>query len=62
MDDSAPELASGSDTNSLVANIQPWLASVNGFNIHGLELPLIRSGGITTMLILPGSANNMVSF
>ena len=59
MVDAAPSLASSQDTNSLQANIQPWLASVNGFNIHGLELPLIRAGGISTMLILPGSANNM---
>jgi imidazolonepropionase-like amidohydrolase len=59
MVDAAPSLASSEDTNSLRANIQPWLASWNGFNIHGLELPLIRAGGISTMLILPGSANNM---
>jgi imidazolonepropionase-like amidohydrolase len=59
MVDAAPSLASSRDTNSVRADAQPWLQSLNGFNTHGQELPLIRAGGITSMLILPGSAGNI---
>ncbi|KAI0030405.1 carbohydrate esterase family 9 protein [Vararia minispora EC-137] len=57
-DASSPELdgASGDD-NSLKGTIQPWLRSLDGLNTHDDSYRLSIAGGITTALVLPGSAN-----
>lgn len=55
--DSAPELSGADDTNSLAAPIVPWLRSLDGQNTHDLAFKRSISGGVTTALILPGSAN-----
>ncbi|KAI0297178.1 carbohydrate esterase family 9 protein [Russula brevipes] len=57
-DASSPALdgASGDD-NSLKGTIQPWLRSLDGLNTHDDSYPLSIAGGVTTALVLPGSAN-----
>lgn len=57
-DASSPELdgASGDD-NSLHGTIQPWLRALDGLNTHDDSYLLSISGGVTTALVLPGSAN-----
>jgi hypothetical protein len=56
-DGASPALDGADDTNSLKATIQPWLRSLDGLNTHDDSYPLSISGGVTTSLILPGSAN-----
>ncbi|OCF30643.1 amidohydrolase [Kwoniella heveanensis BCC8398] len=57
--DAAPSLQGNDDTNSLKNAVLPWLRSLDGFNTHDLAFNLSISGGITTMLVLPGSAGNI---
>jgi imidazolonepropionase-like amidohydrolase len=57
--DPAPGLKGTDDTNSLKAPILPWLRSLDGINTHDLAFNLSIAGGITTSLILPGSAGNI---
>ncbi|KAK8845279.1 hypothetical protein IAR55_005992 [Kwoniella newhampshirensis] len=54
-----PALESYSDGNSFKGSVQPWLRSLDGFNTHDQAFKLSISGGITTMLVLPGSADAM---
>ncbi|CAK5276446.1 unnamed protein product [Mycena citricolor] len=56
---SAPELSGASDTNSVAAPVLPWLRSVDGLNTHDDAYKLAVAGGVTTVQILPGSANNI---
>lgn len=56
---SAPDLRGSDETNSFKAPIQPWLRSLDGFNTHDAAFNLSIAGGITTMLVLPGSAGNI---
>lgn len=53
----SPSLDGAEDDNSLKGTIQPWLRSLDGLNTHDDAYPLSVSGGVTTALILPGSAN-----
>lgn len=55
----SPELAGSAEGNSFKAPIQPWLRSLDGFNTHDDAFNLSIAGGITTMLVLPGSAGNI---
>lgn len=55
--DAAPELLGSEDTNSIAGVAQPWLRSIDGLNTHDDAYRLSISGGVTTALILPGSAN-----
>jgi hypothetical protein len=55
--DSAPELRGSDDTNSLKASVQPWLRSLDGLDTHDEAYNGTIAGGITTMLVLPGSAS-----
>lgn len=57
--DSSPALRGAADGNSAKSPILPWLRSLDGFNTHDLAFNLSISGGITTMLVLPGSAGNI---
>ncbi|KJA29058.1 hypothetical protein HYPSUDRAFT_211640 [Hypholoma sublateritium FD-334 SS-4] len=54
---SAPSLSGAMDDNSLHGNIQPWLRILDGVNTHDDAYQLSSAGGVTTSLILPGSAN-----
>ncbi|KAL7413707.1 hypothetical protein BDY24DRAFT_340073 [Mrakia frigida] len=55
----APGMRGNADTNSIKAPILPWLRSIDGFNTHDQALNNTILGGVTTMLVLPGSANNI---
>lgn len=57
--DSYPALSGASDTNSVQAPILPYLRSLDAINTHDLAYKLTIAGGVTTSLILPGSANNI---
>ncbi|KAG7441138.1 carbohydrate esterase family 9 protein [Guyanagaster necrorhizus] len=53
----SPDLNGCSDGNSFHGIAQPWLRSLDALNIHDDAYRLSIAGGITTALILPGSAN-----
>lgn len=55
--DSLPILEGASDDNSLRGIVQPWLRSLDGLNTHDDSYLLSIAGGVTTSLVLPGSAN-----
>lgn len=55
--DSSPHLRGSDDTNSLKGSVQPWLRSLDGFDTHDEAFNGSIAGGITTMLVLPGSAS-----
>ncbi|GAA5854825.1 hypothetical protein JCM8547_004085 [Rhodosporidiobolus lusitaniae] len=57
--DSLPGLSGASDTNSVQGATLPHLRSLDAHNGHDLAFRRIAAGGITTMLVLPGSANNI---
>lgn len=54
---SAPALHGAQDDNSEKAPAQPWLRSVDAINTHDDGFRLAIAGGVTTSLILPGSAD-----
>lgn len=56
---SSPHLSGASDTNSRKAPILPWLRSIDGLNTHDASYALARAGGVGTVQVLPGSANNI---
>jgi imidazolonepropionase-like amidohydrolase len=55
--DSLPELSGSDDTNSVKGIAQPWLRSLDGLNTHDDAYHLSISGGVSTAIVLPGSAN-----
>ncbi|KAH9913692.1 composite domain of metallo-dependent hydrolase [Epithele typhae] len=55
--DSSPSLKGGSDTNSRKGPVLPWLRALDGLNTRDDAMMLSISGGLTTVLVLPGSAN-----
>ncbi|KAK5994615.1 hypothetical protein PT974_05095 [Cladobotryum mycophilum] len=57
--DSIPSLNGYDDTNEISGDITPWARSIDGLNPLDHQIEVIKSGGVTTSLILPGSANNM---
>jgi len=56
-DASSPALDGAEDDNSGKGPIVPWMRSLDGLNTHDDAFRLSISGGVTTSLILPGSAN-----
>ncbi|KAL0577323.1 hypothetical protein V5O48_004679, partial [Marasmius crinis-equi] len=56
-DGSSPALDGAADDNSLKGTISPWMRSLDGLNTHDDSYALSISGGVTTSLVLPGSAN-----
>ncbi|KAF9017784.1 hypothetical protein BDZ89DRAFT_1165551 [Hymenopellis radicata] len=56
---SLPELDGASDGNSLKGDMQPWLRSLDGLNTHDDAYKPVVAGGVTTGVILPGSANGI---
>lgn len=52
-----PEL--DDDTNEMSNDISPFVRSIDGLNPLDPQIQVIKSGGVTTSLILPGSGNNM---
>ena len=61
-DDASPGLSGAADTNSRKGITQPWLRSLDGLNTHDESYRLSISGGITTAVVLPGSANAIGTF
>nr|POE88247.1 hypothetical protein CFP56_11476 [Quercus suber] len=57
--DTLPALRGGSDDNELSNDITPYVKSIDGLNPLDPQIQTIKSGGVTTSLILPGSGNNM---
>ncbi|CCC05553.1 unnamed protein product [Sordaria macrospora k-hell] len=57
--DSLPSLDGNEDTNELSADITPFVRSIDGIQPDDHQIQVIKSGGVTTSLILPGSGNNM---
>ncbi|KAG6903044.1 hypothetical protein C0995_007477 [Termitomyces sp. Mi166 len=55
--DSAPSLNGADDTNSFKGLVLPWLRSLDGLNTHDEAYRLSISGGVTTSVVLPGSAD-----
>ncbi|KAK5173901.1 uncharacterized protein LTR77_002582 [Saxophila tyrrhenica] len=57
--DPLPDLRGWSDDNELSDDITPYVRSLDAINPLDHQLQVIKSGGVTTSLILPGSGNNM---
>lgn len=53
----SPNLSGTQDDNSLKGTIQPWLRSLDALNTYDESYLLSIAGGVTTSLVLPGSAN-----
>ncbi|PHH78514.1 hypothetical protein CDD82_3023 [Ophiocordyceps australis] len=56
---SLPQVQGNDDSNEMSDNITPWARSLDSFMPLDPQLKIIKSGGVTTSLILPGSANNI---
>ncbi|KAI1082504.1 amidohydrolase [Whalleya microplaca] len=56
---SLPELRGNQDTNELSDDITPYVRSIDGINPLDHQIQVIKSGGVTTSLVLPGSGNNI---
>ncbi|KAK7754335.1 hypothetical protein SLS62_003628 [Diatrype stigma] len=57
--DNIPELQGNDDTNELSADITPYVRSIDGLDPLDYQIQVIKSGGVTTSLVLPGSGNNI---
>lgn len=55
----APGLSGNADTNSHKSPILPFLRSLDSFSVSDLAFKNSIAGGITSMQVLPGSANNI---
>ncbi|KAJ7178858.1 hypothetical protein C8R43DRAFT_871685 [Mycena crocata] len=55
----SPALDGAADGNSLKGLVLPWLRSLDGLNTHDDGFKLAIAGGVSTSLILPGSADAM---
>ncbi|SPO29208.1 uncharacterized protein UTRI_06157 [Ustilago trichophora] len=54
-----PALPGHDDVNSIGKNTNPYLRTIDGMNQHDVSFHKSLAGGITTGLVLPGSANSM---
>ncbi|KDN67953.1 putative amidohydrolase [Colletotrichum sublineola] len=54
-----PELNGNMDVNEMSDDITPYVRSIDGFNPLDHQIQVIKSGGVTTSLVLPGSGNNI---
>ncbi|KAL2757234.1 hypothetical protein ACRALDRAFT_1047363 [Sodiomyces alcalophilus JCM 7366] len=54
-----PNLAGTEDTNELSSDMTPYVRSIDGFDPLDPQIQVIKSGGVTTSLVLPGSGNNI---
>jgi hypothetical protein len=54
---SAPVLSGAFELNSFHGPILPWLRSIDAFNTHDEAFALTIAGGVTSVQVLPGSAN-----
>ncbi|KAK1590275.1 amidohydrolase [Colletotrichum navitas] len=56
---SLPTLHGNEDVSELSTDITPYVRSIDGIQPTDYQLQVIKSGGVTTSLILPGSSNNI---
>ncbi|KAK1969294.1 amidohydrolase [Colletotrichum sublineola] len=56
---SLPTLHGNEDVSELSTDITPYVRSIDGIQPTDHQLQVIKSGGVTTSLILPGSSNNI---
>lgn len=56
---SLPTLHGNEDVSELSTNITPYVRSIDGIQPLDQQLQVIKSGGVTTSFILPGSSNNI---
>ncbi|KZT52272.1 carbohydrate esterase family 9 protein [Calocera cornea HHB12733] len=56
---SIPTLGGAADGNSVLGTVQPWLRSIDGLNTHDMAYTTSIAGGVTSALVLPGSADNI---
>lgn len=56
---SLPSLQGSDDGNEMSDNITPWARSIDGILPFDTQFQVIKSGGVTTSLVLPGSGNNI---
>ncbi|OAA53882.1 carbohydrate esterase family 9 protein [Cordyceps fumosorosea ARSEF 2679] len=54
-----PGLDGDEDTNEMSDDVTPWARSIDGLHPDDVQIQVIKSGGVTTSLILPGSGNNI---
>lgn len=54
-----PSLSGSEDGNEMSDNLTPWARSIDALMPLDPQIQVIKSGGVTTSLILPGSANNI---
>lgn len=54
-----PNLDGYEDTNEASNNLTPWARAIDSIFPLDPQIEVIKSGGVTTSLILPGSANNV---
>ena len=57
--DSLPELRGNDAINEMSSDITPYVRAIDGIQPTDRQIQVIKSGGVTTSLVLPGSANNM---
>ena len=58
-DYSLPELRGNQDGNELSSDITPYVRSIDAIQPGDHQIQVIKSGGVTTSLVLPGSGNNI---
>ncbi|CAN8101026.1 unnamed protein product [Discula destructiva] len=56
---SLPDLWGNSDVNEMSSDITPYVRSIDGVQTGDPQIQVIKSGGVTTSLVLPGSGNNI---
>lgn len=56
---SLPELVGNEDSNELSSDTTPYVRSIDGIQPLDHQIQVIKSGGVTTSLVLPGSGNNI---
>lgn len=58
-DSPLPATRGGNDDNELSSDTTPYVRSLDAINPLDPQIRVIKSGGVTTSLILPGSGNNI---
>ncbi|OAA38307.1 carbohydrate esterase family 9 protein [Metarhizium rileyi] len=56
---SLPGLRGNADGNEFANPVTPWTRVIDGLDVFDPQIEVIKSGGVTTSLILPGSSNNI---
>ena len=51
--------SNGWDLNDLTSTTQPFMRVIDAFDVNDVALRIVRSGGVTSSLVLPGSSNVM---